>query len=128
MEIYVMILVNVAIFIIGLFFGSFYTLARYRIPRKIDIVRKPSFCPECNNKLGVLEQIPVLSYLIMGGKCLHCKKKIDVKYLFTEIFTGIMFLIIYNVYNLGVIILNLSGFRVLDTLSILSILRNTIYI
>ena len=58
----------------------------------------------------------------------RAKKKIDNKYLFTEIFTGIMFLIIYNVYNLGVIMLNLSGFRVLDTLSILSILRNTIYI
>jgi possible prepilin peptidase len=128
MEIYVMILVNVAIFIIGLFFGSFYTLARYRIPKSIDIVKKPSFCPKCNHKLGLLEQIPVLSYLISGGKCVHCKKKIDNKYLFTEIFTGIMFLIIYNVYNLGVIMLNLSGFRVLDTLSILSILRNTIYI
>ena len=122
MDIYIMILVNVSIFIIGLFFGSFYTLARYRIPRKIDIVRKPSFCPECNNKLGALEQIPVLSYLIMGGKCLHCKKKIDVKYLFTEIFTGIMFLVIYNVFNLGVVVLNLSGFGMVNMISILSIL------
>ena len=122
MDIYIMMLVNIAIFIIGLFFGSFYTLARYRIPKKIDIVRKPSFCPECNNKLGALEQIPVLSYLIMGGKCLHCKKKIDVKYLFTEIFTGIMFLVIYNVFNLGVIVLNLSGFGMVNMISILSIL------
>ena len=122
MDIYVMILVNVSIFIIGLFFGSFYTLARYRIPKKIDIVRKPSFCPECNNKLGALEQIPVLSYLIMGGKCLHCKKKIDVKYLFTEIFTGIMFLVIYNVFHLGVVVLNLSGFGMVNMISILSIL------
>ena len=56
MDIYIMILLNVAIFIIGLFFGSFYTLARYRIPKKIDIVRKPSFCPHCNHKLGILEQ------------------------------------------------------------------------
>ena len=79
MEIYVMILVNIAIFIIGLFFGSFYTLARYRIPKSIDIVKKPSFCPKCNHKLGLLEQIPVLSYLISGGKCVHCKKKIDNK-------------------------------------------------
>ena len=61
MDIYIMILLNVAIFIIGLFFGSFYTLARYRIPKKIDIVRKPSFCPHCNHKLGILAQIPVLS-------------------------------------------------------------------
>ena len=122
MEIYVMMLVNIAIFIIGLFFGSFYTLARYRIPRKIDIVRKPSFCPQCDHKLGALEQIPVLSYLIMGGKCLHCKKKIDVKYLFTEIFTGIMFLVIYNVFNLGVVVLNLSGFGMVNMISILSIL------
>ena len=122
MDIYIMILLNVAIFIIGLFFGSFYTLARYRIPKKIDIVRKTSFCPHCNHKLGILEQIPVLSYLIMGGKCLHCKKNIDSKYLFTEIFTGIIFLIIYNVFNLGVVALNLSGFGMVNMISILSIL------
>ena len=122
MDIYIMILLNVAIFIIGLFFGSFYTLARYRIPKKIDIVKKQSFCPHCNHKLGILEQIPVLSYLIMGGKCLHCKKNIDSKYLFTEIFTGIMFLIIYNVFNLGVVALNLSGFGMVNMISILSIL------
>ena len=122
MEIYVMMLVNIAIFIIGLFFGSFYTLARYRIPRKIDIVRKPSFCPQCDHKLGALEQIPVLSYLIMGGKCLHCKKNISPKYLLTEILTGIMFLIIYNVFNLGVVVLNLSGWGMVNMVTILSIL------
>ena len=81
------------IFIIGTLFGSFYTLAVYRIPRKKDITHTHSFCPNCNHKLGFFELIPVLSYIFLGGKCKNCKQKIRPRYLILEILSGVTFLI-----------------------------------
>ena len=90
------------IFITGCFFGSFFTLAVYRIPRKEDILIKHSYCPNCNHKLGFLDLFPVLSYIFLGGKCRYCKNKIRPRYLLLEIFSGITF-VLYTIslnYNL----------------------------
>ena len=84
----------VVIFMIGTVFGSFYTLAVYRIPQNIDIVKKHSYCPNCNNKLGFFELIPVLSYILLGGKCKHCGKKIRPRYLILELLGGISFVVL----------------------------------
>lgn len=81
------------IFIIGILFGSFYTLAIHRIPRKQDIIHTHSYCPNCNNKLGFLELIPVFSYLALGGKCKHCKEKINIRYLLIELLSGSVFVL-----------------------------------
>lgn len=93
------------IFIMGVLFGSFYTLAVYRIPKKIDIIHTHSFCPNCGHKLGFFELIPVLSYIFLGGKCKKCKQKIRPRYLIFEILSGVVFVLIayglkLNVYNL----------------------------
>ena len=82
------------IFIIGTFFGSFFTLAVYRIPRKEDILIKHSYCPNCNHKLGFFDLFPILSYLLLGGKCRYCENKIRPRYLILEFLSGITFLII----------------------------------
>ena len=84
----------IIIFIMGTLFGSFYTLAVYRIPRKIDITHTHSFCPNCNHKLGFFELIPVLSYIFLGGKCKECKEKIRPRYIMLEILSGLTFVII----------------------------------
>ena len=84
----------IIIFIMGTLFGSFYTLAVYRIPRKIDIVKTHSFCPNCNHKLGFFELIPVLSYIMIGGKCKECKQKIRARYFILEFLSGVAFVII----------------------------------
>ena len=70
----------IIIFIMGTLFGSFYTLAVYRIPKKLDITHTHSFCPNCGHKLGVFELIPVWSYIFLGGKCKKCKQKIRPRY------------------------------------------------
>ena len=93
------------IFTIGIFFGSFYTLAVYRIPRKEDITHTHSYCPNCNARLGFFELIPVLSYIFLGGKCRHCGKKIRIRYLLLELFSGLTFVLLalginLNIYNL----------------------------
>ena len=78
----------ILLFIIGTLFGSFYTLAVYRIPKKQDITHTHSYCPNCNHKLGILDLIPVLSYIMLKGKCRYCEQKIRPRYLILEIISG----------------------------------------
>ena len=80
-------------FVIGIVFGSFYTLAVYRIPLKQDITHTRSYCPNCNHRLEFLDLIPVLSYIFLGGKCRYCKQKIRPRYLILELLSGISFLL-----------------------------------
>ena len=96
------------IFISGAVFGSFYTLAVYRIPKNIDIVKKHSYCPNCNHKLGVLDLIPILSYIFMGGKCRYCKQKIRSRYLIIELLSGIIFVLIATTLKINVYTLDLQ--------------------
>ena len=87
------IIVYIALFCIGTLFGSFFTLAVYRIPLKKDITHERSFCPNCNHKLTFLDMIPILSYICLGGKCRYCKQKIRPRYLLLEILSGIVFVL-----------------------------------
>ena len=108
----------IIIFIMGTLFGSFYTLAVYRIPKGIDIVKTHSFCPNCGNKLGFLELIPVWSYLILGGKCKNCKQKIRIRYFILEILSGLIFVAIayglkIDAYNLDMHIITRFAFMAL---------------
>ena len=81
------------IFIIGIIFGSFYTLAVYRIPRREDIIHTHSYCPNCNHKLGFWDLIPVFSYIFLGGKCRYCQNKIRPRYLILEVLSGVLFVV-----------------------------------
>ena len=95
------------IFIMGTFFGSFFTLAVHRIPRREDITHTHSYCPNCNHKLGILELIPIFSYIFLGGKCKNCKQKIRIRYLVLEVLSGIAFVILayilkINAYNIKI--------------------------
>ncbi len=99
------IFLYIMIFMMGAVFGSFFTLAVYRIPKGQDIVHTHSYCPNCGSKLGVLELIPILSYIGLRGKCAHCGQKIRIRYLLLEILSGIVFLLFAlslkaDVYNL----------------------------
>ena len=102
----------ILIFIIGALFGSFYTLAIYRIPKKQDITHTHSYCPNCNHKLGLLDLIPIFSYIFLLGKCRYCKEKIRPRYLIIEILSGILFVAIAYLNNFNS-----------ETLSILSIIE-----
>ena len=79
------------IFCIGALFGSFFTLAVYRIPLGQDITHTRSYCPNCNHKLTFLDMIPILSYIFLDGKCRYCKQKIRIRYLLLEIMSGLVF-------------------------------------
>ena len=84
----------------GTVFGSFFTLAVYRIPLKKDITHERSFCPTCNHKLGFWDMIPILSYLLARGKCRYCGEKIRIRYLVLEALSGTVFLAEYIALNM----------------------------
>ncbi len=100
------------IFIIGTFFGSFYTLAVYRIPKREDILLKHSYCPNCNHKLGFLDLFPIFSYIFLGGKCRYCKEKIRPRYLILEVLSGILFVAL--AYLMGLSIKHLEVFKIIE--------------
>ena len=97
------------IFLIGITFGSFFTLAVYRIPLRQDITHTRSYCPNCNHKLSFLDMIPVFSYIFLGGKCRYCKKKIRPRYLILEILSGLFFVLIAIVFGLNIYSLSLEN-------------------
>ena len=99
------LLFYILIFIIGTLFGSFYTLAVYRIPKRQDIVHTHSYCPNCQHKLGFLDLVPIFSYVGLLGKCRYCKEKIRPRYLILEILSGILFVVMAYVMQFNVMTL-----------------------
>jgi len=74
----------------GLMVGSFLNVVIHRIPREQSIVFPGSTCPKCGHKIKWYENIPVLSYLALGGKCSNCKTKISLRYPIIELTVGII--------------------------------------
>ncbi len=99
------IYLTVNAFILGSLFGSFYSLATYRLPRKQDIFVTNSYCPVCKHNLGFFDLFPVLSFVLHGGKCKYCKCKINPRYLLLEVGNGTLFalafVVIYFVMGCG---------------------------
>jgi len=86
-------------FILGTIFGSFYNVVGYRVPKGESLLYPSSHCTKCNHKLGVLELIPILSFIFLGGKCKVCKEKISFFYPFFELSSGILFALSYYVFG-----------------------------
>ncbi len=84
------IIMLVLFFIFGAVIGSFLNVCVYRIPAKISIVWPPSHCPKCNNKIKWYDNIPILSYIILGAKCRNCKEKISIQYPMVELLTAVL--------------------------------------
>jgi leader peptidase (prepilin peptidase)/N-methyltransferase len=77
--------------VFGLAFGSFLTVVVHRIPRGESVVRPRSRCPRCGATIGVLENVPVVSYLLLRGRCRRCGQPISLEYPLTELATGALF-------------------------------------
>lgn len=91
MEIFLILI----IFFIGTVFGSFFTLAVYRIPLGKNITHERSFCTTCGHRLEFKDLIPVFSYIFLKGKCRYCKEKVRPRYLILEILSGIVFVLAF---------------------------------
>ncbi len=80
-------------FCIGLIFGSFLNVCIYRLPRGLSVVTPRSACPECHAAIAGFDNIPVLSWLILGGRCRHCRAPITPRYAVVELICGLLFLL-----------------------------------
>ncbi len=76
-------------FIIGATLGSFGTMLAHRLPRHMSIVSPRSHCPSCKTTLGVIDLIPIASWLLTKGHCRHCQAPIGVQYLGIELATSL---------------------------------------
>ena len=90
------VLIQLWVFGLGLVIGSFLNVCIYRIPEGLSLLWPASKCVNCSKRVVWYDNIPVLSYLFLKGKCRHCQHKISALYPITEIVTGIVFLSLFH--------------------------------
>ncbi len=86
---------NLLMFVIGTIFGSFVNVIIYRIPKNISLLYPPSSCVECGERLRWYENVPIVSYLLLQGKCRHCGTRFSISYPAIEVLFGVVFVILY---------------------------------
>lgn len=94
-------IIIVFLFLFGCVIGSFLNVCIYRIPREKSIVSPPSACPGCEEKIRPWQNIPIISFLLLKGRCYNCKIKISVKYPLVELLTGLLTLAVYFWFGLS---------------------------
>ncbi|MDD3726483.1 MAG: prepilin peptidase [Candidatus Ratteibacteria bacterium] len=115
---------GIIIFILGLIFGSFANVVIYRLPKGKSIVSPGSQCPSCGKNILWYDNIPLLSYILLRGRCRFCKASISYRYFVVELITGLLFLALYlkfgltidlSIYALFILCLLIMGFIDIDT-------------
>jgi leader peptidase (prepilin peptidase) / N-methyltransferase len=89
-----------AIFALGLAFGSFLNVCVYRLPLGLSVIHPGSACPKCARPIRLYDNIPVLSWIALGGRCRSCKASISPRYLAVELLTAGLFLACYAYFGL----------------------------
>ncbi len=87
--------------VFGLVIGSFLNVCIYRIPRNLSIIFPSSRCPACNNEIRAWDNIPVVSYLLLGGKCRNCRTKISLRYPLVEALNAFLYAAVVWRYGIG---------------------------
>ena len=88
-------------FSFGAIMGSFFNVVIYRLPRNESIVYGSSHCPNCQKPIKAYDLIPILSYLVLKGKCRNCHQAISLRYPLIELLTAITYTLVYLVYGLS---------------------------
>ena len=91
-----------AIFLLGLAFGSFLNVCVYRLPLDLSVVTPRSACPGCKKPIAFYDNVPVVSWLLLRGRCRHCQTRISARYLFVEVLTAALFLGCYAYFGVTV--------------------------
>ena len=90
---------KILIFILGAIIGSFLNVCIYRLPKNQSILTPASYCPHCKRPILWFDNIPILSYLTLKGRCRFCKEKISARYFLVEVISAFMFLSFYTHFN-----------------------------
>ena len=91
-----------AAFVLGSIWGSFCNVCIYRLPDNYSVITKRSFCRSCKNKIKWYDNIPLLSFIFLKGKCRNCSNKISSQYFLVELIAAISFLSIYYIYGISI--------------------------
>lgn len=91
----------VIVFLFGSAVGSFLNVCIYRIPRKLSIIVPSSRCPSCNTPIRPLDNIPLVSFVLLGGRCRYCKVKISLRYPLVEFLNAILYVVVVWRFGLG---------------------------
>ena len=86
-------------FVFGLVFGSFLNACIHRLPRDLSVVRPGSACPGCQAPIAWYDNLPVVSWLLLRGRCRACRARISPRYLLVELLTGLLFLACYAAFG-----------------------------
>lgn len=78
-------------FLLGAVIGSFLNVVIYRVPRRMSIAWPPSHCPACKEKIRWYDNVPIVSWLLLRGRCRHCKAPISPRYPLVEALCGVLF-------------------------------------
>ena len=89
------------IFIFGAVFGSFINVCIYRIPLGRSIIQPPSHCPFCGRRVRWFDNVPILSYAILMGKCRDCGRRIPLRYLFVELLSALSGVVLTRFFLIG---------------------------
>lgn len=89
------------VFIFGSIVGSFLNVCIYRIPRGKSIIMPSSYCPSCNTPIKILDNIPVLSYIVLGRRCRSCKAKISFRYPLVEAMNALFYVALLGRFGIG---------------------------
>jgi len=84
----------IIVFILGSVIGSFLNVCVYRMPRNLSIISPSSRCPSCNTPIKPYDNIPILSYLLLGGKCRVCKTRISFRYPLVEFLNAVLYVLV----------------------------------
>ena len=98
------------ILFLGLAFGSFLNVCIYRLPRDLSVVSPRSACPSCHKNIHFYDNVPVLSWLILRGRCRNCKARISPRYLIIELLTGALFLACYAHFGISFALVKYCAF------------------
>jgi leader peptidase (prepilin peptidase)/N-methyltransferase len=99
-----------SIFVLGLAFGSFLNVCIYRLPLDLSVVTPRSACPGCKKAIAFYDNVPVVSWLLLRGRCRHCQARISPRYLFVELLTAFFFLGSYAYFGLTLATLKYCAF------------------
>ena len=90
------------VLVLGALWGSFANVCIHRLPIEKGVVSGRSFCPKCNKVITWKDNIPIISFLFLRGRCRNCNKRISSQYLLVEAMSVLLFLIIYIIYGLSI--------------------------
>lgn len=111
MDVYFTTVTYIFTAVFGLCIGSFLNVVIYRVPKKMSLAQPPSHCPNCNYQLRWYDNIPVLSYVLLGGKCRSCKQPISPRYMIVEIANMLLWILcVWRFWKCSIVYACLSAF------------------